>query len=704
MYQIIRREEFGKNRYGRYIVRFATKCVGEGNLYLVSTFTSFFPGREIMKRLNDTCETYVKLWEGVYPYVYVDSLFNQYTDPDNPDATEIDLLGTRLKASIARVGIDDLEKALKEGGIHPQYIEHDENNPAYVARYLDKTIVRIRSLRGEVVDGYLISIGRDGSRRIFGLEKIFSDKYYDYFEAYADKDLSQYIFQLDLGNKRSFYGFNGLGSEDPIQPKIIYGYSEKQWWMGAIYYLIFPDSFYNYDPSNDPPDKVSPEAIPRPRGFLGGDLKGVTMKLDYLSRLGVEAIYLTPIHASPSYHRYDIIDYMSIDPYLGTLDDFKELVNEAHKRGIRIVLDMVPHHASPCINYVVEAFSRGSDSPYWKWFKFIIKDPGEIDDETRNLFIEFLKSGCKKLPEKLKEKKSFFEGFYRSWHMISWNHDNEEVIQFFKQYARYWLSMGVDGFRVDVAHGVPDFFLEAVFNEIKKFGDDKVFILEIMNNLDNYLLGLNSLSAMNYDLLGLIHRFFVSREIDAYGFSQYLNRLYFRLPVYVANSLYNLLSSHDTPRIYTVLNKNTRLLKILYVFLFTIYGSPSIYYGDEIGMEGGPDPDNRRAMIWDETRWNKEILDHVMKLIDLRKKYGVLRYGFTRVGAVKSDIIYVKRFFDDEEIIGLFSREIGRRRLSLRSKLLGLRGYERILEIDLSRGYALMRVRRSVPREIEFIL
>jgi glycosidase len=200
-------------------------------------------------------------------------------------------------------------------------------------------------------------------------------------------------------------------------------------------------------------------------------------------------------------------------------------------------------------------------------------------------------------------------------------------------------------------------------------------------------------------------RFFVNKEIDAYEYVKSLNKIYSKLPIYTANSLYNLLGSHDTPRIYTVINKDIRLLKIMYTLLFIIYGSPSIYYGDEIGMEGGGDPDNRRAMIWDEKLWNREIYEHIKRLIKLRKRFETLRIGFARLYPINRDTFVIKRFLDEESVIGLFTRErFIRRYLVIKSSQIEIRYPEKRLVIDLREGYRVLRHRSSRPRDVEVLL
>jgi cyclomaltodextrinase len=651
MYQILGREKLNKNRYGKYFVKFETRWPrNTKHLYLVSIFTSYFPGRLEMKKYKDKAKITVRLKEGIYPYLFYNDKFEAYLDLDNPIKEKLTFESKEIDLSVAEIGIDNLRNAYEDGGFHPNLIIHDERDPAFISYFLNSTIIRLTSVKGEIKEIY-VEYDQNGDIKKFQMQKLFNDDYRDYYQAVINGYISKYRFLLNVGTSRYYFGLGGLNDTkfiiaDPL------GLKNQEWWLGCIYYLIFPDSFdsvnhaYNFF--------VNAKEIPRKHIYLGGDLKGILKRLNYLKEQGIEAIYLTPIYKAMSYHRYDVIDHFEIDNYLGELEDFLNLVKNAHSYSIKIILDLVIHHSSPKSPMFLDLI-KNKHSKYRSWYR-LRKDPHKLTHDLLVNFLEFLQTG--KLNDRLLKEKPFYEAFASSWKMPKFNHNNPEVLDYFKSIVSFWLKKGIDGFRVDVAHAIPDNFLREIYKEIKNHGNDKIMILEINYGLEYYPLGKISDSAMNYDLRKLILDFFLYKKISAYTFSEKIMQQYFSLPIFVANSLYNLLGSHDTARIVTLAKNLREVLFNMYAFLFACYGSPSIYYGDEIGMEGDKDPDCRRAMIWDEIQWNKELLFFIKQLISLRKKLKVLRLGFFKCEAINENTIRIIRNYDNEEFIAFFNRNI----------------------------------------------
>lgn len=686
MYVVLGREVLGDLRFGKYRVRFATKCPRDSDhLYLVSAFTAYMPGRvELRRDSRGLCSSEILLPEGEYLYIFVDPYLNYYPDPDNTFSREVEFFGRKLRFSVAEIEVSRLEKAIRSGMIYPEYIEHDERDPAYFSMYLDYYIIRIRALKNNI-SGACVEIEGSWGRRCYDMEKVYEDKYYSYYEAVIRRNFDRYRFKLNLRGEEVLYGVDGIYSEKFFEIEKIAGVDRELWWIGSVYYQIFPDSFYNADPSNDPPDKISPEKIPRERGFIGGDLRGIIERLNYVRSLGVDAIYLNPIHPSPSYHRYDVIDYRSVDGYLGDLEDFKNLVREAHERGIRVVLDLVPYHASPCSQYFVKALE--GDPEMKRMFK-LLKDPGSLEQDYMKRFREYIESRCRKPPT---DMKPFYESFLGSWSMVRWDHFNPKVSEFFIDIIRYWSSLGVDGFRIDVGHGIPDESLKKMYRALKEFeGDERIFIIELMGELRYYPMGVIADSAMNYELRNAILNFLLYRSIDAYQFIYIIGSQYVSQPYYAVNSLYNLLGSHDTPRIFTLAGGDLRILINMYTILFTLPGSPAIYYGDEIGLEGGGDPDNRRYMLWDENRWNKILLEHIRNLARIRRSFKALRTGFTRFQAIDRDSIALLRYLPEgERILTVVTRDRSRHKMIIPMKIM------KILRLNIPRSHIIVNLRRG---------
>ncbi len=649
MYRVLGRERLGRRRLGRYCVHFSIPWPrGVRRLYLVSSFTSMFPGRVELERRSDRGFAEVLLWEGGYPYIYVTEHYEPVPDYENHETC-----GTRIfgeEASLARVGVEELEEALGGGGLHEEHIIHDERNPGFAHRYLGLTVLRLWTLRGEV-DEVQVEALVGGRLRTVEARRVHRDRYRDYYEAKVTGSVHAYRFLLRIDGKNISYGPDGVGDEGFFTPKIG-GLDREEWWLGATYYLVFPDSFDRH-PEGFPEDAWRRV---RERRHLGGNLEGIRRRLSYLEELGVDAVYLTPIYKAPSYHRYDVVDHRSVDPLLGNLEDFDRLVSEAHARGIRVVLDLVAHHTSPCAPMFREAISAGKRSMYWSMYRFLVDDPGQVPKSILDGLHKFIEEGCTILSKELAGQRPFYESFAAGWHMPKLNHPDPEAWRYLEETVRFWLSRGIDGFRVDVAHALPEETLEKLYHEVKSFGTGKVLIMEINSGIDTYPLGRVADSAMNYDLRDWVIGFFLEGSLTAQELAERVMTQYVRLPTHVANALYNLLGSHDTPRIKTLAQDCKPCLHSAYAFLFTIHGSPSIYYGDEVGMEGGSDPDCRRPMIWRRELWDKELLDLVRSLAWLRRRHRVLRLGYSRVYALGRDALAVRRTLDGEEVLALFNR------------------------------------------------
>ncbi|RLE85770.1 MAG: glycoside hydrolase family 13 protein [Thermoprotei archaeon] len=698
MYRIVGREVLGSKRYGRFEVEFSHPWIENvKNLYLVSIFTSYFPGRiRLIRGAGNRGFARVKLLDGEYPYIFLTDSYEPVLDSENSNVTEVDLHFRKMRASLAIIGIKELREAYREGGFHPEYVIHLESEPAYVHEYFGATVIRLRAIRDEIDEVHVEFIKENGEKGVRRAHKIHSDEYTDFFQAKIKGSLSGYKFILNVNGTARSFGYNGLDDQTWIIPKEVKGLNKPVWWLGAIYYSIFVDSFDRGSKKPFPSDL--PRAIPSPRthGYLGGDLEGILRRIDYLKDLGVEAIYVTPIYRSATYHRYDVIDHLNVDPLIGNIEIFEKLVERLHKEGIKIVLDLVAHHTSLCSRFFVDALLNGAKSRYWNWYIFKVNDIDEVPREVYKALINLVRHECRGRTESLKGI-PFYESFANSWNMPRLNHENEEVIKYFEEVIGFWMEKGIDGFRVDVANALHEKPLRRMYRKVKGYGDDKVFILEISFGVEHYSIGLIADSAMNYDLRKYLLDFFLYKKMCAYEFVSAIMRQYLSLPVYAANALYNLLGSHDTPRIATLVGESKEALYSLYAFLFVTYGSPSLYYGDEIGLEGFEDPDCRRPMLWDERLWDIRLYSHIKRLINIRKKFKVLRHGLFKISPLNRDVIKVIRYMDSERFVAVFNRSTTQFKLKL-----GLPAYDvenniyiKSKEIKIPKGYTLLYLKKS---------
>ena len=439
-----------------------------------------------------------------------------------------------------------------------------------------------------------------------------------------------YFYRFVFGDSTGLYNDgHGKGSLQNggdwfIQTVYSKDFSTPDFYKNGLVYQIFPDRFYesrkieslsypdrHYRKDKDglPFYRWGPrESRPITKDYYGGDLNGIAEKLPYLKSLGVTVIYLNPIFESHSNHRYDTADYMKIDPDLGTEEDFAALCEKAHEHGIRIILDGVFSHTGDDSIYFNKEKRYGDggayndpNSPYREWFDF----------------------------------DSRYKNGYRSWWdfptMPEVDENNPSYTEFIcgeNGVIAKWLNLGADGFRLDVADELPDEFIEKIRQRVKACGKDKLLIGEVwedavtkfsMGCRRTYLLGKGLDSVMNYPFRNAVIRFI--REGDGLRFCEDIFRIYEEYPKEAMDCAWNNLSTHDVPRAITRLTSDNpdggdrewqavqklskseflsgkQKLLCAYALCFALPGVPSLYYGDEIGMEGYKDPFNRAYFKW----------------------------------------------------------------------------------------------------------
>lgn len=381
-----------------------------------------------------------------------------------------------------------------------------------------------------------------------------------------------------------------------------------EWAENIVWYQIFPDRFCNGDPSNDPENVV----LWREHGSVtneecfGGDLAGITDKLDYLQNLGINGLYLTPINEAPSNHKYDTTDYTKIDPRFGDEETFKHLVKEAHKRGIRVMLDGVFNHSGYYFAPWQDVLAKGPESEYYDWF-MINEWP-------------FDKNG-----QAAKKKQYYTFAFFDSMPKINTN--NPKVRKYFVDICANWVeNYGIDGIRLDVANEVSHRFCKELHARVKEINPDIYILGEIWHNALPWLRGDEFDAVMNYPLGQSIKDFWIDKSLTNEDFEYTINRCYTSYMQQTNDVLFNLLDSHDTKRLRSdVKNLDEYFAQI--AVLFAMPGSPCIYYGTEIAMEGNYDPDCRRCMPWSDIEAGKyaERSRIISTLIHLRRQEPLLK-------------------------------------------------------------------------------
>ena len=416
-----------------------------------------------------------------------------------------------------------------------------------------------------------------------------NEKYY-YFE---DGFLSEEQFHLEGRSKQHFVMPWMNPCDVPVTP---------DWVNDTVWYQIFPERFCNGDPSNDP-EGTKPWKNQGPvtnDEFYGGDLEGIIQKLPYLEDLGINGIYLTPINESPSSHKYDTTDYTKIDPHFGDEETFMRLVKECHNRGIRVMLDGVFNHCGQFFAPWQDVLKNGPESIYYDWF-MINEWP-----------LDYGHGAAKK-------KQFYTFAFYDN--MPKLNTNNKEVRNYLLDVCETWVKKyNVDGIRLDVANEISHIFCKELRTRMKAINPDIYILGEIWHDAMPWLRGDEFDSVMNYPLGQSIKDFWIDKSLTNEDFEFTINRCYTGYMQQTNDVLFNLLDSHDTKRLRNDAKNLDEFFQQISV-LFTMPGSPCIYYGTEIAMEGGYDPDCRRCMPWEDIEAGKfkERISVIKQIINLRK-------------------------------------------------------------------------------------
>lgn len=406
--------------------------------------------------------------------------------------------------------------------------------------------------------------------------------------------------QYRLHELSNFFCFPYINGVDVHKP--------PKWVKDTVWYQIFPDRFHKGSQRHDP--RVEPWGTrPNHSNFNGGDLEGITEKLDYLKDLGITGLYFCPIFKADTNHRYDTNNYLEIDEMLGDKETFRHLVDEAHKRDIKIMLDAVFNHMGTNNEYWQDVVANGKESKYSDWFhihKYPVYDKpfDQLDGRDLN-----------------------YETFGRTKHMPKVNTANKEVIEYFMKVGKYWVEeFAIDAWRIDVANEVDHEFWRRFRQEVKSVNDDVYLLGEVWHDALPWLKGDQFDAAMNYPLTEAMIHYFCSNDIDKYAFKEAVDKIKVSYPAQVTENNFNLLDSHDTSRLLTIADGSEEKIKLAYLFMFTQLGSPCIYYGSEIpmaGIKGNGSEDHRSCMTFNHT--NKSFYHFMKRLIAMRYHYSELK-------------------------------------------------------------------------------
>ncbi|MNO12155.1 Neopullulanase 2 [compost metagenome] len=442
-----------------------------------------------------------------------------------------------------------------------------------------------------------------GSEIPLQMERIGSAGAYEIHEAILQTATGKcrYLFHVENpAGEYLWYGERGLSENREHAGSFQYAYMHHPeavklpaWSSDAVVYQIYPSS-YN-----------------------GGTLKGISDKIPYLQKLGITALYMTPIFESPSEHKYNTSDYYKVDPAFGSTEDLRALVDEAHRHGIRVLLDAVFNHSGDTFFAFKDVLEHGENSRYKDWF--VIRSFPVVQAPSPN-YETFAKAEA---------------------HMPKLNMDNPEVADYMMEVAKHWVrEAGIDGWRLDVANEVSPRFWTRFRRELKAEFPELLLIGEIMHDSGPWLRGDQFDGGMNYVLRDAVLEFFAEQYAGPVRFMEQVLHQEALCNDQANSAMFQLLGSHDTLRFLTACkeggrgwnHENTALqrMRLAVFFQMTYIGMPMIYYGDEVGMEGATDPYCRMPMVWQEQDQNTSLHAWYILLISLRKQHEVLRKGAFR--------------------------------------------------------------------------
>lgn len=421
------------------------------------------------------------------------------------------------------------------------------------------------------------------------------------------------------------------------------------WVRDAIFYQIFPDRFARSLSVPKPSHLDEWGSKPTPQGYQGGDLVGVTERLDYLSDLGINALYFTPIFQSASNHRYHTHDYERVDPMLGGNEALRRLLDAAHARRMKVVLDGVFNHASRGFFQFHDILENGQDSAYLDWFSI-------------NSFPLYAYEP---------EKPIGYGAWWGLPALPKFNVKTPAVREFLWGIARKWIDFGIDGWRLDVANEIEDDEFWREFRRRVRAGNPEAYIVgEVWVDASHWLQGDMWDAVMNYIFTRACIAFFIGEEVNRDelkrtclhpagrpGAEQFKDGIAALMGMYSANVtavMLNLLDSHDMARFVSLANGDKSALRLATLFQMTYPGAPSIYYGDEVGLVGGHDPLNRAAFPWDNTAWDLDLLHEFQRLIAFRKSSAAVRRGSYHCLYAKEDVhVHIRQLAGESVIVAL---------------------------------------------------
>ena len=531
----------------------------------------------------------------------------------------------------------------------------------YAYLYKDNTMhIRIRTKKDDI-EGINLHYGdpfifiEDHYEAIKEMVKVTSDALFDYWQVEVTVGYArlQYLFELkDKQGQTILYGdkgcventlenlhYEGNGFKVPYIHEID-ACHVPDWVAETVWYQIFPERFANGNPEISPKGALAWDSSIKPKtsDFFGGDLQGIIDHLDYLQDLGITGLYLCPIFESPSNHKYNTTDYFEIDRHFGDKETFRQLVTEAHQRGMKIMLDAVFNHIGDQSPQWQDVLKNGENSVYKDWFH--VQEFPVTKDKLTN-------------PRKFPYHTFAFESY-----MPKLNTANPQVRDYLLSVATYWIEeFEIDAWRLDVANEVDHQFWRDFRKAILAKKPDLYILGEVWHTSQPWLNGDEFHAVMNYPLSDSIKDYFLRGVKKSHQFIDEINSqsMYYRQQI--SEVMFNLLDSHDTERILATAKGNVQLVKSALACLFLQRGTPCFYYGTELELDGGPDPDCRRVMPWERVSDSNDMLHFMKKLIQLRKSVSdIIQHGTYNLKEIKPDVLSLTWDYDGQKVQAIFNQ------------------------------------------------
>lgn len=487
------------------------------------------------------------------------------------------------------------------------------------------------------------------TRHSHTMKPAHSDGYHDYYEAEVDTDVVclRYFFEIeDMAGNTVYYGNHAFYDQPVTDIDRMYDCPQTLreeerfmlpgWAKNKVVYQIFPARFAT---DKDVPEEVWYQAPIGHRADLKGSLRGIIRRLDYIKELGADILYLTPVFQSASSHKYDTDNYYIIDPSFGTKEDLKELVRRAHELEMYVILDGVFNHTSVNFFAFQDILEHQDGSIYLNWY-YPHEMPLKVELGRQPGYKAF----------------GYFGG------MPKLNLQNKAAADYIIDVATYWIrECDIDGWRLDVGDEISHTFWKRFRKVIKAVKKDALIVGEIWHFAGDFLAGDEWDSVMNYPFYHAALDLVAAGSISASAFMDRLGFMQGNLNRALDGYLWNFIDSHDTARFLHSAGNDIKKQKLAAALQLLLPGMPMIYYGDEAGMEGGPDPDCRRGMLWEANRRDGALFMYYQTLIRLRRQYPALTEGNLTETHTEDEtgLIYMVRTLGDQRMTILFHTQEG---------------------------------------------